>query len=350
MKPEWALADVRAAGSISLFDGGDFGPVVRRVGKTAGAPARAGWAEGARVGIVFNQRAHGNVSRGDTSPAGSADLDWASPGTQAELSATLKRFAERQIDVLIVDGGDGTIRDVLTAAKAHFHGRLPTVAVVPSGKTNALAIDLGISRDWSLRDALQLVGAGRIEQRTPVEIHRVGSAEPALCGFLFGAGAFVRATALAQRAHRLGAFHGVAVGLSLAGAIAQTIFGGRNNPWRQGDAMRVELSDGRCFDEAFYLLLGTTLDRLPLGLKPFGRARSGFKLLAVDAPPRRILSSLPALLTGSEAPWLDARGYHHGDVDSFRISLEGGFILDGETYEGGDFIIRRGAAMNFLVP
>ena len=350
MKPEWALADLSPAGTISLFESGAFGTAGRSAAKLDSGSASARWGTDARVGIVFNRRAHANLSRDFPSPGGNAHLDWASPRTQAELSATMRRFAERGIDVLIVDGGDGTIRDVLTAAVAHFGDALPTLAIVPSGKTNALAIDLGLSKDWSLRDALQVIGTGRVEQRTPIEIDRVGSSEPHLRGFLFGAGAFVRATELAQRAHRLGAFHGVAVGLSLAGAIAQTIFGGRENPWRRGDAMRIELPDGRLFDQAFYLLLGTTLERLPLGLKPFGRPRPGFKLLGIDAPPRRVLSSLPALLTGSEAEWLDERGYHRGDADSFKIALDSGFILDGETYAGGDFLIRRGPTLNFLVP
>ena len=57
-----------------------------------------------------------------------------------------------------------------------------------------------------------------------------------LRGFLFGTGAFVSATALAQRTHRVGAFHGVAVTLALGWAVLQTIFGRATSQWRVSSA------------------------------------------------------------------------------------------------------------------
>lgn len=310
------------------------------------APVR----QNARIGLIFNGRAHGNLARAAFAPDHAPSMDWAAPRTPDDLAEALARFAEQRIDALVVDGGDGTIRDILSEAPRHFPWGLPAMAIVPSGKTNALANDLGIPAGWTVTDAIRSVSAGRIKQRAPIEIRRDDAAAPALRGFLFGAGAFVKGTAIAQDTHRMGAFRGIAVGLSLAAAIGQTIFAGRGNHWRQGDAMRIDLSDGRRVAKSFYIVLGTTLKRLPLGLKPFGHVRDGFKLLGVEAPPRHLILTVPALLAGSESAWLERLGYHRADVDRMRLSLDTDFILDGESYAGGDLSIARGAPVDFVVP
>lgn len=300
--------------------------------------------------MLANGRAHRNRQMGETIHGVSADVRQAAPLTKAELDRTLAGFARDRVDTLVIDGGDGTVRDVLSLAPRHFTSGLPRIAVVPSGKTNALAVDLGIAAQWTARDVLGSLDRWKPVARSPLEIRYDGAETPRLRGFLFGTGAFVRATNLAQSVHRAGAFNGLAVGLSLAGALAQTLFGGPGNVWRQGDDVTLELPDGRALDRSFYMLLGSTLERLPLSLKPFGPVRSGLKLLGVDAPPRNLLLSVPALLSGSEREWLSDAGYKRVDVDSFRLRIESGFILDGEAFPGGDLAVNRGAPIDFLVP
>ena len=61
------------------------------------------------------------------------------------------------IDYLVVDGGDGTVRDVLTCGAGIFGESWPTLIVLPNGKTNALAADLGLPTNWSLSDAMEAI-------------------------------------------------------------------------------------------------------------------------------------------------------------------------------------------------
>lgn len=303
-----------------------------------------------KVGIIFNRHAHRNIRHAQSLPDTTQTVDWTFPHTEQDLRAALARFADRGIDVLVVDGGDGTIRDVLSIAPAYFQGGLPKLAIIPSGKTNALALDLGIPIDWSLHDALGAIVAGRAKQRSPIEVRHAAAATPHLRGFLFGAGAFVEATAIAQGVHGLGGFRGVAVGLSLAAAIAQTVFGKSDNRWRRGLNVGVAMDDGIQIERKFYIILGSTLKRLPLGLRPFGRGRAGLKVLGVDAPPRHVPATLPALLAGSEAAWLKRFGYHRCATDSIRLTFDSDFVLDGECYPGGDLILERGRPLDFVVP
>lgn len=303
-----------------------------------------------RVALLSNARAHRNQRERAGENGLSSHIWQAAPHSKAELDRTLAGFARERVETIVIDGGDGTVRDVLSLAPHHFRDGIPRIAVVPSGKTNALAIDLGIAARWTAREVLASLDRWKAVTRSPIEIRYDGAHEARLRGFLFGTGAFVRATNLAQSVHRAGAFNGLAVGLSLAGAVGQTLFGGAENPWRRGDAVTLELPDGRAIDREFYLLLCSTLKRLPLGLKPFGPVRDGLKLLGVDSPPRKVLRSAAALLAGAEREWLSDAGYKRADTESFRLKIDGSFVLDGETFPGGDLSVTQGAPINFLVP
>lgn len=311
-------------------------------------PAQAGsFAERGRVALIFNERAHRN--RGFTKQNGASGIWWAAPDSKVELDAALSSFAQAGVGTIIIDGGDGTVRDVISRATRHFSDRLPPIAVLPSGKTNALAGDLGMRREWTAEDIRSMADRRRMVRRSPLEIRYGDEREPRLRGFVLGTGAFARATLLAQSMHRAGAFDGLAVGLSLAGALARTAFGSATSEWRRGDLVKLEL-DGRKIRRELYLLLASTLERMPLGLRPFGQVRSGLKVLGVDAPPRRPLLSGIALAAGAENKWLRNAGYERIDADSFRLRIDSDYVLDGERFPGGDLTITRGPPIDFVVP
>ncbi|MEG8025127.1 hypothetical protein QP162_13160 [Sphingomonas aurantiaca] len=314
-----------------------------------------------RTGIICNPKSHRNRSSVEaTKPFLSGTVLAVTPRTQDEpgrgahrLCAARHRTASdrrrRRHDPRRDD-----------RRRARLDGAAPRVAIVPSGKTNALALDLGIPDSWTLDQALTAARHGRVKLRSPVEVIRKDSGAK-LCGFLFGAGAFVDATALAQRTHRAGAFNGVAVGLALCWAILQTLFGGANSAWRAGNRMRIRFQSrgdegvhaagkNAETDRARYILLASTLKRMPIGIRPFGVPRGGLKTLLVDAPPRWLAAATPLIVAGSPAAWLDRAGYHRIDSPSFDLSIDSGFILDGEVYAGGDLIVREARALSFVVP
>jgi hypothetical protein len=305
-----------------------------------------------QVGVISNPRSRRNRQGNPVHRRGGATADMlvCEPATKDELTAALAEFKARGVGLIVVDGGDGTVRDVLSAAMPVFGAALPPIAVIPSGKTNALALDLGIPWDWSAGAAQLALGDGRFTTRAPVEI--TGEDGVTLSGFLFGAGAFVRATDLAQRTHNVGAFGGVAVGLSLSLAIAQTMFAGANNAWRAGDRIGItDLGDGTAAEHDLYLLFGSTLRRLPIGLRPLGGEADGLNILAVEAPPRLLPLAVPAILAGREGGWLARAGYHHRhDARPTRLHLPGGFVLDGERYAPGSYEVRAGTPITFVTP
>lgn len=311
-----------------------------------------------RVGLISNPKSHRNRMAASGGEPVRDDMLSAVPRTRDELRHALADFARAGVDLLIVDGGDGTVRDVLTCAGDAWGTAWPRIAVLPAGKTNALALDLGVPADWTLDAAIEAASGGRIVHRSPIEVERRDAPAPTLRGFLFGAGAFVGGTALAQTTHQVGAFRGLAVGLAVGWAITQTLFGAPSSVWRRGEPMRIDWAPGTRFlhdrrpppDGPRYILFASTLDRLPVGLKVFGRVRSGLKTLVIDAPPRWLGAAMGLVIGGSEARWLAEAGYHRGDTDRLDVSLRSDFILDGESFGAGDYTIRNGPALSFVVP
>lgn len=299
-----------------------------------------------RVGVIHNRKSYRNRQAGGA-PALPPDVLSAMPDKAEELSAILRGFADQGVEILVIDGGDGTVRDVLRRAHEIFAGRLLRLVVIPSGKTNALALDLGARPGWSLETAL---ASSRTAERAPIEVFRDNPAKPAHRGFVFGAGAFVTATEAAGRAHKLRLIDSLAVGVVLTGAAGRALFGSADDPWRAGVPMIVRRDDGEAREAARFLLLATTLQRLPLNLKPFGPPRPGMKVLEVAAPPRRLAAAIPPILKGREPAWLEAAGYRRFEADTVRLSMERKFVLDGEAYAGGELTLKRGAPLTFIVP
>ncbi|MDZ4372412.1 MAG: diacylglycerol kinase family protein [Phenylobacterium sp.] len=270
------------------------------------------------------------------------------PEDPAELDGGLRRLAALNANLVVIDGGDGTVREVLSRLPEAFEGRIPRLAVLPNGKTNALALDIGTPLGTRLEQVLVAAEAGRpTKRRQCLEIVRRGAAAPEHRGFLFGAGAFVRATELAQRNHGLGVFDNAAVALTLGGAVLRTLAGGPRDSWRRGEAGTLSLAPGA---NQWFLVMASTLKRFPLGLRPYGDPREGLKVLSVTAPPRRLPQALPVLLRGKDASWLEAAGYRRHDVAAFEFAFDGEYVLDGERYPGGDLTVRQGPSLEFVIP
>lgn len=303
------------------------------------------------VVVISNPRSHRNKTRGLEVPEG---VRIEEPKTRPELRRLLAELVRDGLDLVIVAGGDGTVRDVLTCGAEIWAGSEPVIGVLPCGKTNALAIDLGVPDDATVADLIASWRAGSTIDRSPIEIELAGEGTPVL-GFLFGGGAFVDATELAQTTHRWGAVNNLAVGMSVFGGVFSTFFGGARSPWRQGKQMAIRYGKGARprhgatldSEAARFLFLASTMERLPLDAAVFGERRAGLKTLVVDAPPRRFLRNFVRIMRGVDVPALERDGIHRVDAQEVRIMLEGGFVLDGERFPAGDYLLRQGAPIRF---
>ena len=309
------------------------------------------------VGVIYNPRSHRNKGQ-DLNLGVQANIFVAQPEDTARLKEALARFAARGIDYLVINGGDGTVRDVLTAGQDVFGNAWPDLAVLPKGKTNALNVDLGAPSRWTIGAAIAAYGAGRRVVRRPLRVEALDGQEEPMLGFIFGAGVYTLGIRAGQDAHRLGAFDSLAVGVTAAWGVLQALLGSDRNLWRRGVAMELALGpDGTPLPHSGLgdparreMVLASTLECFPAGLKPFGELREGLKLAVMDHPKRRLLLMLPAVAFGRGPGCLPEWGFHRLSADPVEIAVEDEIILDGEAFAAGRYRLASGPELRFVVP
>ncbi|MGH6634067.1 MAG: diacylglycerol/lipid kinase family protein, partial [Sphingopyxis sp.] len=178
--------------------------------------------------------------------------------------------------VVVINGGDGTVQAALTEIYSgdHFGGSPPPVAVLPNGKTNLIALDLGAEGDpiKALERVLELVESGRLEdhviERQLISLDSGGEARPVLGMFLGGAYLADVMLYCRNRIYPLGLPNGISHFLAAILGLFAIIFGiggGRLPP--KPENMTVSLIRQGEFKGKFSLLIVTTLEKLLLSIR-----------------------------------------------------------------------------------
>ena len=340
-------------GAIHLFDSL---PQVDAAGQQAVGPSVAPARKEPLVGLIRNPHSHGN----EGADARTEELQGvlvASPGKRSELFDILADFAAKGVDYIAIDGGDGTVRDVLTCGASAFGETWPTLILLPSGKTNALAHDLSIPDSWTLADALESARRDSAVIRRPLVVAQRDDANAQVRGFVLGAGAYTSAISLGQDAHNFGAFNAAAVGVTAVWSGLQAFFGGKNNPWRRGTRMRLRKKDGWEIEHAGggafserYFMFASTLRNFPAGLRPFRDLDDEIRMAVFDNSRRRLLLRLPAIFRGNAGEGTRRKGFHTHGLDAFDFDIADRFILDGEAFPPGHYSVTAGPRLRFIVP
>lgn len=255
----------------------------------------------------------------------------------AGIEPVLTEFAAEKIDVLAINGGDGTVSAVLTTL---LHGcyldPLPAIAVLPGGTTNMNARDIN-GQTGLVRAAERLCGQD-LSERTVVNrpllgIDR-GEQGGLLCGMFFGAGAIINGIEYCRdEVHARGVGSEVGPGL----ALARTVWGMLHNDPRFAAPLDLQVRcDGA--DLTLYgasrILLVTSLERLFLGMRPWWGSQNGpLHLTLVEQRATGFLQRLPGVLRGAPAVDVNAAtGWHSANVSSSELFFNGSYTLDGEIY------------------
>lgn len=310
-----------------------------------------------RVGVIYNPRSHRNKGQ-DLASDPAPHVYVAQPGARDQLPDALRELSDWGMDLLVINGGDGTVRDVLSAGHKVFSDNWPAIAVLPKGKTNALTVDLDGPQGWSLQGTIDAFRNGRRIRRRPLMIYPKGAPDKALLGFILGAGAYTLGIRAGQDAHRMGAFNSLAVAVTTIWGVLSAFVGSRNNPWRRGVQMELLLGEDRVAlthsgkgDAARrQLLMASTLHRFPAGIKPFGGLEEGLKLAVMDPVDRRTSALIPAVVMGWQPKDMAQRGFHQLATSRFELTLDDEFILDGEAYPAGSYIVEPGPNIEFVAP
>ncbi|QKE91783.1 hypothetical protein HN018_18630 [Lichenicola cladoniae] len=308
-----------------------------------------------RIGVIRNPRSFGNrQTAAAVEPGAAPGVVLTQPSDRQSLLDTLHGFAASGIDLVVVNGGDGTLRDVMSALLAAYPDMLPELAILRAGNTNLAARVLGIngSGPQALDQLIEAARTGRLRRQRCafLEVAWINQpSRPPLRGFFLGAGAFADAKQIADhQIHRRGVHQGAAVGLTLATTILRVLTG--RGPIHRGTPISTAIDNRPARDGHKFLLLVTTLDSLMLGLWPFWGSKSDsgrLTWLEIDAPHRFLPVALPAIVIRQLRDWMPGRiaravsaiasgwGYRSGRATRLAVRLERPFVLDGEFFEPG---------------
>ena len=315
-----------------------------------------------RVGLIRNPNSQRNRRTGDrlsdvVVPAG-VELVRIDPRSADDVPQAVAEQAGRGLTHLIVDGGDGTLRDVMTALPAAFPDHLPTLMLMAGGNANLATNDVGGAAHGpaALQALLEAVagGHGEIRERRPILTRWPDDGRRPVLGFFVGAAAFYKGWKLALGSvHQKGFLHGPALFVTMASAVLQTLAGGRRNEWQAGTPMGIGVDGAAVEDRQRFLFLATSLHGLFGGLWPFyDHGEASLRWLDIDAPPPRFTRSLPGLLRGRPNAWMRQSGaYRSGGAGRIALRLEAPLVIDGEAYTQGPYgevELAEGPLLRFL--
>ncbi|MEI4233349.1 diacylglycerol/lipid kinase family protein [Roseovarius sp. D22-M7] len=287
--------------------------------------------------------------------------------TLAEAEALAPQLAAEGWDVVVINGGDGTIAAALGMILAHWpEADLPLIVVLPGGTANMTAGDIGISasHDRAVRRFFRWLdrGApkdGEIRTRHLMRVEGAGDGRTRH-GMFLGTGAVMQATQYAHSdVHSRGLGGEISLGLILIRAIWGLI---RQDPrFYQPTQVRMTLTPATgapvMRDTApMLILVASTLQRLSLGVRPFWAPRDaaiGLTTIRGGAArfPRAILSLLRGRPNRHVTP---ENGYESFRADRIELHFDGELNLDGELFAtaGGDapLVITAQGPVRFLRP
>jgi hypothetical protein len=277
-----------------------------------------------------------------------------------QITKALEMIARVKPKVLVINGGDGTVQSALTELYhgGHFEGTPPPVAVLPNGKTNLIALDLGAHGD-PLEALAQIVEVAKGDLTEHIVVREMialtdGSegARPVLGMFLGGAGLAETILYCRNKIYPLGLPNGLSHFIAGIAILFTTIFGIKADflPKR---AMPVSISFVRQgeLQGIFSVLIVTTLEKLLLGGRTETTQRGHMKFMAVDHRPwamiRAVFSSVIGRLGRHQVD-----GLYLQQGDSIRIeSDQSSVVLDGEVFEARKnqpIVLRSTAPVPFL--
>jgi hypothetical protein len=330
----------------------------------ARASAPGGNCSRARIALLSNPRSTGNIAQLPRIRAFCAehpDIFHYEVEHASQIGQALKTIAQVRPKLLVINGGDGTVQAALTEMHngRHFGDTSPPVAVLPSGKTNLIALDLGARGDpivalERLIEAAQGDLERHIVARELIALrHGAGEGKPVIGMFLGGAGLADTMLYCRNKIYPLGLPNGVAHVLT-AMALLTKLFLRVKGSFLPPDTRPLNVSvrqDGKPLSGRFSLLAVTTLEKLLLSSELSGHRAGTLKLLAIEERPGSVLRAIAASI-GGRLGRSHVRGVHFEETDQITIESESSdVILDGETFRaesGRPIFLRPAQPLSFV--
>lgn len=285
-----------------------------------------------RIAVLRNPGSSRNAGHpAPTAPEGVEHIDLTGLDDLPQTLCALRRV---QTDLLVIDGGDGTVREIVSLLPDIFDEDMPAVGIVANGNTNLIARNCGSVRSY---DALASL-TGRTRSDLTSHCNRVrllrieGLDERTVRGFIAGWGAYTSGTRIAVE--EISARGGRQVIRAVLAVLRRVTIGSNARELRVGVRVQSHSAGYEGLSGNGFAGIITVLEgRLVAGLSPFwGSGPGAIRWLHVAAPPRHLLLAAPFIALGRPLDWMLRTGYHSGRTDEVSLCVDGGLVVDGEIF------------------
>ena len=315
-----------------------------------------------RIALLSNPKSTGNIAQLSKIRAYCADhpdIFHYEVERAGQIGDAMKTIARVRPKVLVINGGDGTVQAALTEMHngGHFGDQPPPVAVLPSGKTNLIALDLGVQGDpiAALERLLEIAQTDLSPHLVARELIalRCGAGEKPVIGmFLGGAGLADTILYCRNKIYPLGLPNGLSHVLTAFAVLLRQLLGLKASflPPRS-TPLSVRVLSGGQLSGRFALVAVTTLDKFLFSSRLKGVSAGRLKLVAIEEGLGSVLRGFLAGLGGRLGRG-KLSGVHFEESEEIRIEGESSnVILDGETFQaaiGRPIVLQPAQALSFI--
>ncbi len=298
-----------------------------------------------KVGVIVNPLSHKNKSSISALVAvlgQQEDVPHVILRDVATIPDDLRKFSKQGVEVVAVAGGDGTVQLVLNGI---LHDRCfetqPLIAILPRGRTNMTAADIGVKGRGARGLDRLLVAAGRtnfdqyVVERRILCVENVKDLPPQFGMFFGGAGIWRAVDYTRRKVHPLAMGADATSALAFARLLIHLLrLGKGEDDLFRGDDIEICV-DGETVDRGTSLVvLATTLDKLLLGSRPFwGIGKGNFAFTQFAHPAYRLWRYTWRLLFGAVDRSLPDPHYYSTGADRVELKMSCPFTLDGADLE-----------------
>ena len=256
---------------------------------------------------------------------------------QGAVPEALSDLSRQEVDLLVINGGDGTLAYALTEILEHrvFDDRVPHIAVLRGGRTNMAALDLGCGRNpvRSLEGLIHAARRGQIHARTlRRDVLRAEYDGEVRCGMFFGGGVIHRGVDVVHGHFPQGRARGVFGSTVVVGGLLTKLLVSRGDGILAPDKAQIMIDGQLVAPGEFTVFMASTLPRLFSRLRPFwGTGPGGVRFTALAADTEKLATSLPGVLAGRPGKHVtEENGYLSRNCKKVELRFDCGFTIDGE--------------------
>ena len=272
-----------------------------------------------------------------------------------DVEGVARQFMGNEIDILALNGGDGTNHVTLTTfIKVYGDQPLPKIALLRGGTMNTVSNGVGIegTPPRLLANLVEKYYTNQPFETTRRDILKITDETGARYGFIFGNGMVAN---FLEEYYATGKASPTTAAVLMGKALASLPFGGGELTERmfRPFTARIELDDEVWPERDYASVLASTVDQIGLGFRPFIRCQErerAFHLLGLTGGPFEVAGILPRIRLGLPVD----ENVMSSAVSSravFHSSEPMGYTIDGDMHvaKDGEVTIETGPRIDLII-